>query len=1080
LKATACLLGAALCCLIGAVGSASGAPRVPAWSIQATSQPTVFKPGDESGHDSYELFVSNSGAKASDGSPLVIEDALPSGLGVKGLVLGLKESRDEEEPSACKTALDGSQSVVTCEIEGADAVLVPDEQLRLRIALKVPPNVVGELVNQARVEGGGAPEARSIESHNTAGEGEAESGFQNFQATLTGADGKSVTGADSHPYEYTTTFAVNVNDALPGSPGPFVPAEGDVKNLESMLPPGLSGGGAVTESRCTSQQFNTTFGVRSPKGGTGTANECPDSAAVGVVAVRQLEGNGKTPLLPLFNLVPPKGMPLRFGFQFLGLPFFINTKLRSESDYGVTSYLENTTEARRFTAFQITIWGVPADPSHDAQRGNCTAYEVPCPAEIEAKPFLRLPSSCESPLTTTFSFDTWLHPGSFVSSPFTEAAPTECELPDFSPTIESKPTTNVADAPSGLHFDLHLPQAANEDPEGLGEADLRDVKVVLPEGFLINPSSADGLAVCSPEQIGLKTPVGRPDASYTNEAPNCPDSSKIGSVAVDTSLVDHPLPGAVYLASPHQNPFDSLLAIYIVVADPQTGVIVKLAGQVEADPNTGRLTTTVTNNPQTPFEDFKLDFFEGARAPLRTPAVCATYRTTTSIKPWTAPASGPDATPTDSFEVSKPPAGEASCPTSPSAQPNNPSFEAGTASPVAGSYQPFTLHLARQDGSQEIKGLNLDLPPGLTGKLAGLTYCPEASLSAAVAKSGRAEQSSPSCPASSRLGSVAVAAGAGPAPYRAQGSAYLAGPYKGAPISVAIITPAVAGPFDLGTVVTRTALYVDPQSARIHAVSDPIPTILEGIPLDVRSIDLNLDRRSFALNPTSCDPTAFSGQALSLLGQSASISQRFQVGGCGSLGFKPKLSLKLKGKTKRGGFPALRAIYVPKPGDANLKDMSLRFPRSEFIEQAHFRTICTRVQYAANACPPGSVYGHISATTPLLDQPLEGPVYLRSSSHQLPDVVFALRGQIDAEVAVHVDSVGGGLRATVEESPDVPISRVVLDMQGGKKGLFVNSRDICKTTYKATGRLSAQSGKEAEIRPPLKAKCGQKAKKRRR
>jgi hypothetical protein len=775
-------------------------------------------------------------------------------------------------------------------------------------------------------------------------------------------------------------------------------------------------------------------------------------------------------------------MPARFGFQILGLPFFINTKLRSDSDYGVTAYLENTTEAKRVTAAQVSIWGVPADPSHDSIRGSCAEFanagvSVACPAEVQEKPFMRLPSSCESTLTTTTSFDNWLHPGSFFSSPFTEPAPVNCDLPDFSPTIESKPTTNVADAPSGLRFGLHLPQAENEDPNGLGEADLKNATVTLPEGLLVNPSSADGLGACSEAEVGYRGMVEGRNA-FSAEPATCPDAAKVGTVEVDTPLVDHPLPGAVYLAQPHQNPFGSLIALYIAISDPQTGVVVKLPAEVTLDPQSGRITTTVEQNPQTPFEDFRFKFFEGARAPLRTPPVCGTYATATSVTPWSAPAFGPDATPSDSFQVTKPPAGEGNCPTSAAAQPNNPSFEAGTAAPVAGSYQPFSLHLARQDGSQEIKGLDLELPPGLTGKLAGLTYCPEASLAQAATKSGRSEQSSPSCPSSSRLGSVTVAAGAGPAPYRVQGNAYLAGPYKGAPISMAIITPAVAGPFDLGTVVTRAALYVNPQSARIHAVSDSIPTILQGIPLDVRSVDLSVDRSSFTLNPTSCDPMAFVGQAQSLLGQSASISQRFQVGGCGNLGFKPKLALKLKGKTKRGDFPALRAIYTPKPGDANLKGLVLRFPRAEFIEQGHFRTVCTRVQYAANACPAGSVYGHITATTPLLDKPLEGSVYLRSSSHQLPDVVFALKGQIDAEVDVRIDSVNGGLRATVEESPDVPISRVVLDMEGGQKGLFVNSRDICRKTYKATAQLSAQSGKEAELRPPMQAKCGKGGKKR--
>jgi len=372
------------------------------------------------------------------------------------------------------------------------------------------------------------------------------------------------------------------------------------------------------------------------------------------------------------------------------------------------------------------------------------------------------------------------------------------------------------------------------------------------------------------------------------------------------------------------------------------------------------------------------------------------------------------------------------------------------------------------------------LPPGLTGKLAGVAECSEAQLAQAASRSnpseGTLEQQSPSCPASSAVGVVNVAAGAGPTPFHTQGTAYLAGPYKGAPLSMAVITPAVAGPFDLGVVVVRAALYVDPVSTRIHAVSDPFPQILHGIPLDLRSADVELSRNQFTLNPTSCDPFSIEGSATSALGAIAPLSSRFQVGGCSGLGFEPKLALRLKGKTKRGGFPALKTTYTPKPGDANLSNLVLRLPKSEFIEQGHFGTICTRVQFAAGQghgtqCPANSVYGKITATTPLLDQPLEGPVFLRSSNHNLPDVVFALHGKIDAEVAVRVDSVGGGLRASVEGAPDVPITKVVLEMAGGKKGLFVNSRDICATTYKATVQSDGQNGKVHDFKAPLKAQC---------
>ena len=1065
------------------VPSAQAATPKPAWDIHSLATPTVFKPGETSGLDRYEVVLTNIGAEVSDGSPIQIADTLPAGLGVKAVELLLIQPEVALPvnfgPAACETQTVGEVSTVSCEISESlpkavkPALLYASMEALLVIHLEVPPSASGPLTNSVTVKGGGAGEAAAT-SHNEAGEGEAPAGLQHFGAALTGSDGKPATGADSHPYEQTTSFALNTVLTPPGTYFPFRPAEGDLKNVEVALPPGLVGN-PTAATRCTAQQFNTITGVV-VGGGLAFQNECPDASAVGLAIVQQLEGEVGINPAPIYNLVPPKGMPAQFGFQVLGFPIYIDTKLRGDSDYGVTAYLQNTTEAKRVTAASVTIWGVPGEEGHDPQRGHCLAFAFGfsignCPSGIPVKPFLRLPSSCESPLQTTMRFDTWLHPGTFQEALFEEPAPTDCDLPDFSPSIEAKPTTDVADAPSGLHFDLHLPQAANEAPAGLGEADLRDATVTLPEGLLPNPAFATGREACSAAQIGLTSPLGQSSAHFSADPPECPDASKLGAVAVDTPLIDHPLPGAVYLANPHENPFDSLLAIYIAVSDPQTGVVVKLAGQVEPDPVTGQLTTTVKESPQTPFEDFKLDFFEGARAPLRTPAVCGTHTTTTDLKPWTSPAFGPDATPSDSFQITTG-AGGGACPTTPSGEPNSPNFEAGTATPVAGAFSPFILHLARQDGSQEIKGVNVDLPPGLTGKLAGLTYCSDASLASAASKSGKAEQGSPSCPSSSQLGTVTVGAGAGPAPFYAQGKAYLAGPYKGAPISMAILTPAVAGPFDLGTVVVRAALNVDPETARIHAVSDPIPTILDGIPLDVRSIALHVDRDQFTLNPTSCNPFAFSGQALSALNQSANLTQRFQVGGCSSLGFKPKLSLKLKGGAKRGDHPALTATLTMPPGGANIASAQVALPHSEFLDQAHIRTICTRVQFAANACPSGAIYGFAKAFTPLLDKPLEGPVYLRSSSHKLPDVVADLNGQIHIVLDGRVDSIHGGIRNTFEATPDAPVSKFTLSLKGGKKGLLINSRDICGGVHRATADFTAQSGKVSDFRPAVEAKCG--------
>ena len=1071
------VLFALLACLAVSASANAAAPTpAPAWDVQSLAAPTNFLPGEESGEDTYQILAINSGGKATDQTPITITDTLPKGLGVKSVELHPPRGNGSGIDEACEPPQTvGEVTTVSCTVTNAlrpadePARLEPSNSLYLLIRVKVPANASGTLVNRVQVSGGGAASA-SIEAENEASTEDAKAGFEEFRSMLTGPDGLPVGEADSHPYEYTTSYAVNMISE--GANRPLIAAGGNLRELEVALPPGLAGNPQSVE-RCTAQQFNTTF----REVGLG-ANECPTGSAVGVVTIQQAEGNGAHETLPLYNLVPPRGMPAQFGFRYLEAPIYINTRVRSDGDYGTTAYLENITEALRVTAVRTTIWGTPWDPSHDTQRGICVGQgKGSCPAEGAPHPFFRLPSSCADPVLSGISIESWTRPPASASATFEEPAPTECDKPPFEPSIEAKPTTNVADAPSGLHFDLHLPQKENDDPNGLGEADLRDAKVVLPPGFLVNPASADGLTACSLSEIGYTGETeGRP--SFTAQPANCPDASKVGTVAIDAPAINHPLPGSVYLAKQGENPFNSLLAIYIAVYDPISGVVVKLAGKVSADPATGQLTTTVSSNPQVPFEDFTFDFFEGARAPLRTPSVCGTHTTTTTMRPWTSPAFGPDATPTDSFQTTKAPGG-GTCPTNAAQLPNAPRFEAGSQSPIAGAYTPFVVNLSRQDGSQELKGLNLTLPPGMAAKFAGVAECSDAAIASAQAKSGRQEQAAPSCPATSHLGTVTVGAGAGPAPYYVKGNVYLAGPYQGAPLSLAIITPAVAGPFDLGAVVVHAPLLVNPETAQ-GTVKSSFPTILQGIPLDVRSIAVAIDRSQFTLNPTSCEAKAVTGEAISTQGQSVPLSNHFQVGACANLGFKPKLSLKLIGGTKRGAHPSLKAtLTYPKTGGyANIAYAQVALPHSEFLDQGHIGTVCTRVQFAANQCPAKSVYGFAKAITPLLDAPLEGPVYLRSSNNQLPDLVADLNGQVNVVLAGKNDSIHGGLRNTFEAVPDAPVSKFMLTLKGAKKGLLQNSTDICVGTHKANVRYIAQNGKVLVVRPELQAQCGGKGKKR--
>jgi hypothetical protein len=529
--------------------------------------------------------------------------------------------------------------------------------------------------------------------------------------------------------------------------------------------------------------------------------------------------------------------------------------------------------------------------------------------------------------------------------------------------------------------------------------------------------------------------------------------------------------GSLFVAQPYDNPFGTLIALYMVVKIPDRGVIVKLPIRVESDPRTGQLRSVVEGIPQLPVSSFSLHFRQGPRSPLVTPSRCGTYIATANFSSW----GGHFSSLSPSFRIDSGLDGGA-CPSGP--PPFAPGFAAGSLNNNAGSYSPFYMHLTRRDGDRELTKFSTTLPPGLIAKLAGVAQCRDALIEGAKGRSGRDELSSPSCPAGSLIGRVSAGAGVGGSLTYAEGKLYLAGPYRGASLSAAAIVPAVAGPFDLGTVVTRLPLRLNPRTGVVTADgehADPIPRILAGIPLRVRDVRAYIERPRFTLNPTSCDPlrtTAMIWGGDSSGAESAvSLAARFQAANCARLGFAPRLNLKLRGATKRGGHPALRGVLRPRPGDANLAGLVLRLPHSAFLEQSHIRTICTRVQYAAGACPKGAVYGHARAFTPLLDEPLEGPVYLRSSNHQLPDLVVALHGIVDVEGVARIDSINGGIRATFTGVPDAPLSKVVVSMQGGKKGLIVNSTDLCAGTHRADAELLGHNAKRRTIQPAIGAGC---------
>jgi hypothetical protein len=909
-------------------------------------------------------------------------------------------------------------------------------------------------------------------------------GFSSVEMSFRAADGSPAIQAGSHPDSMVTRFDLNTVEVAGGREAP----EGALKDLEIELPEGLVGIPTATP-RCSGVDFATiTVDKLSRK-----LHACSDDTAVGYVGInttfnpRLPEEKDSLPVAPIYNLVPAPGKVAKFGFNVLGVPVTFEAKLSEEAPYRVIAEMKNTPQPAYVYTAEVVLWGEPSASVHDPYRGKCLTGEQgnllslgECPVSNPGPPLLTLPGSCNGPLATRFTASSWGEPFNWLNYTATTPGMSDCAALDFSPSSEARTTTAAAESGTGLDFDLEFKDEGLVSPGGIAQSTVKKAQVTFPEGVTINPSVGENLEACSPAQLAREKPGSVPGEG-------CPNASKLGTLHVESPLVEEPIDGSIFLAQQDdpattqpgaENPFDSLIAMYFVIRNPHLGVIVKLPVLVEPDPRTGQLVVTLDNNPQLPFSKFQAHLRAGERAALVTPPACGTYSVDTVLTPWANPSQ--PVTVSSSFEVTRGVGGGA-CPPG-GVPPFQPGFEAGSVNNNAGSFSPFNMRLTRRDGDQNMTKFSSILPPGQLGSLAGVGKCSDAAVDAAKGKTGKEELASPSCPANSQIGRTLAGAGVGEALTYVPGQLYLGGPYKGAPLSVISVTPAVAGPVDAGTVVVRLGLDLNPKTAEVEvdgAASDPIPHILKGIVLKVRDLRVYVDRPNFTLNPTSCDEmsvraTLF-GSYIDVFNPAddvpVNLRTRYQAANCLALGFKPRLGLRLKGGTKRGAHPAFQAVYRPRAGHANLKGMVVRLPRSAFLEQAHIRTICTRVQFAADACPPGSVYGHIQAWTPLLDDPLKGPVYLRSSNHKLPDLVFDLQGLVDIEVATRIDSKKGGIRATLTDLPDAPLTKVVLRMQGGKKGLIQNSANLCASRHRARVKLSGQNGLKARLRPELKPSC---------
>ncbi len=1041
------LLAAALGLVAFGLPAASPATAVAAPAIKVTTQaPDYVTPG---GGFALTINVRSTGDQPLDG-PLNLRLGMPEGI-LPVPVGSLSQGIEILCPPATQ---DMECTVVLNGVKAGE----PGAQLRFELRTTVDSSATGPLLGGLiEVSGGGTPGSFVHPLPVTAGLiGPFAIDVFDVQMDPTPA-GLPSAQAGADPTEVRTRIEpVNEASSYFGDPSfgaTIVAPPEQFRDVVTHIPPGFIGAPTATPARCTLAELN------SPLAGEFGVPSCSPQSQVGVAEINTGD------IVGLYNLEPPPGSPAAFGFLYQGVVVALLARVRP-SDHGVDLVVKDSVNSVPLPSTEVELWGVPSDSSHDHLRSVCllggggyNAAMEPCGlTNRSGAPFFRTPTSCPgTPLPWEIEMNTWQNRGRWVSKE-TETEPTVgCDKLPFTPEVSMAPSDSKAGSPSGLEVGIAMPQ--DRTAAGFAQADLRSATVRLPEGVTINPASADGLAACTDAQLRLE-----------QEGPsNCPDAAKLGSLELTSPLLEDPIGGSVYLRSQASDDPGSgdLFRLALEIRDDRYGIAIRLPGSLVVDEETGQLTTRFEDLPQLPFETMQLHLKTGPRAPLSLPASCGTYTADVRLEGW----NGKVDTSSPRFDV------DDNC--SPVAF--SPGFEAGATDSTAGEFAPFELRVTRGAGQPNVSRIDATLPEGLVAKLAGVGVC-----AGTQAQSGE-------CPAASRIGSVVAGIGEGSSPLflpqagKAPTAVYFAGPYNGAPYSIVARVPAQAGPFDLGQVLVRSAVRIDPETVQVTVASDPLPQIYQGVPVSYRDVRIRIDRPEYTLNPTDCEPTAVSGMISSVEGQTAAVSSRFQVADCAALGFKPKLSIRLRGKTRRTGNPALTAVLKMPQGGANIARTSVALPSSEFLAQSHLGTSCTRVEYSAGAgggagCPAGSVYGRARAFSPLLDRPLEGPVYLRSNggARELPDLVASLDGQIHVDLVGYIDSNKhtGGLRTTFAKVPDAPVSKFVLKMPGGKKSLLENSTNICRGKHRAIVRMDAQNGRIHDFRPLVRASCGKAGRKR--
>jgi len=837
--------------------------------------------------------------------------------------------------------------------------------------------------------------------------------------------------ATGHPPFGITDFTLNTTGGFP---------DGFVKDIVVDTPEGL-GVNPEAYPACPRVQAETAILT------------CPLTTLVGInylTVVASVE-----PFLharaasPVFNVEPFEGVPSMVAFpNSAGEAVFIVGDLDPKDQHV------------RFTINDIHAPEPPVHPPIVGSRLVFFGVQNP-PVNTGDGTYLTMPSNCAGGQTSTLHVKA--HTGEEDTESFTTSVgANECETAPFSPNLETS-AGGPTDSPGNATVDVQLPNQLADFQRG--ESHLLTAKVTLPQGSGLNPSVANGLVPCTDAQF----------KKGTDDPIDCPAASRIGSIEVDTKALDEPLGGDVYVGQPlSQNPSSgNQFRIFLHAYNDRYGVNVRLIGQVFPNLHTGQLTAVVGNNPQAPFNSFRVNLEGGPRGAVTSPPTCGPHTTTAAFTPWSRQSEEvPDSS---QFTLATEPGGGPCAPTMAS-RPFDPGFGASTRSHKAGAYAPFDFHVARYNGNQELKRVKVKLPPGMTAKLAGVDYCPEPLIDVTGARDGQQELANPACPANSQVGRLVARAGTGPDPFRIGGSVYLAGPYKGAPVSFVFVTPAVAGPYDLGTVVIRAAAHLDPETAVVTVTSDRIPDVFRGVKLSIKSIGISMDRPRFTVNPTTCRGPFAVDAGISGGGAdpnnpavwpTVARNDSWRAVNCKALRFKPKFSARVLGGKKamnRTANPRFQAIYNPRKRDANLRRAAFILPRATILDQSHIKTICTRVQLAANSCPKAAIYGHAKARSPLLDRNLKGPVYMLASDNQLPDLLVDLRGQVNVRLRGVISSKNGRLKTVFSETPDVAVDKFVLNMRGGNRGLLVNTRNLCQRKSFGFLNLKAQNSRRMKTK----------------